>query len=125
MEIGTWPFSLAYISPGEIDMKFVAKFKLELLGGYMGDYNPLRFFDPEPRWRTEWVNEEIREERHQRILEHLEHWGGEDRYNWRKFAKDFCRTIDHSFEKTLNWNPGLLNLAKSIKKKMSRAKYKQ
>ena len=73
--VGTWPFRLAQIQPGEIDMDFVRRFGIELLGGYGYEHSDLRVvFGNEPKWQSKWVNDDIKKERHLRITEHLKQW---------------------------------------------------
>jgi hypothetical protein len=75
LAVGTWPFRLAQVQPGEIDMEFVQRFNIELLGGYGLDQVDARVaFGREPRWKTKWVTDEIKKERHARMMKHLQSW---------------------------------------------------
>jgi len=73
--VGFWPFRLAQVQPGEVDMDFVNKFNIKLLSGYGYDHHDARVaFGREPAWETEWVNDAIKKERHKRLLEHMANW---------------------------------------------------
>jgi radical SAM superfamily enzyme YgiQ (UPF0313 family) len=75
LAVGTWPFRLAQVQPGEIDMDFVRRFDIELLPGYGLDQHDARVaFGREPRWKTRWINDETKKERHQRMISHLHSW---------------------------------------------------
>lgn len=73
MHVGAWPFRLAQVQVGELDMNFVRRFDIELLGGYGFDrHNACQSFDREPRWKTRWVNDDIKIERQNRISKLLD-----------------------------------------------------
>lgn len=75
MGMGFWPFRLAQVQPGEIDMNFVNKFNIKLLGGYGYDRHDARVaFGREPAWETEWVNDGVKKIRHSMLEEHIAMW---------------------------------------------------
>jgi len=74
-EVGTWPFRLAQIQPGEIDMDFAERFDIEFLDGYGYDqHTPRVAFGREPRWRSKYVDDGVKLARHFRIMEYLQQW---------------------------------------------------
>jgi radical SAM superfamily enzyme YgiQ (UPF0313 family) len=74
----TWPFRLADVQIGEIDMDFVDRFDIQLLAGEGVDVSRYwTVFGKEPRWRTRWVDEEIRAERQSKVEAHIAAWRGE------------------------------------------------
>lgn len=75
MGMGFWPFRLAQVQPGEVDMNFVNRFKIKLLSGYGYDTHDARVaFGREPAWETEWVNDEVKINRHALLTEHVAKW---------------------------------------------------
>ena len=75
-DVLSWAFRLADVQIGEIDQDFVSRFDLEILDG-AGKFDvPQHWtvFGQEPRWRSRWVNEDVRVHRQRAIDEHLAAW---------------------------------------------------
>lgn len=106
--VGTWPFRLAQVQPGEIDMAFVRRFNIQLLDGDGHDtHNPRVAFGKEPKWCTEFVSDEIKIERHQRVTEHLKAWSPPPAPKPYTVFGKAAYQIDQTVSKLTGWTPKL------------------
>jgi len=117
--VGSWPFRLAQVQPGELDMDFVKRFNIQLHKDRGFEYlNPVISFGNEPCWETEWINDDIKIERQKRITKHLLKWEGISKLVSHN-ASRFFRKSDNVFLNMMGINLNLHKRARDIKRKLA------